>query len=285
MAKVAVVTDSTAYLPQDILTGLPVHILPLQVIWGSDTYRDGIDIKPSEFYQKLSNSDTLPSTSQPSPQVFKDKYQELLDQGYDIISIHISGGISGTVQSALQAKQLLGKDNIKVIDSRVTGMSLGFNVLNLARAAKDGATLQECIKMSEKMPEMSGAVFAVSSLEFLNRGGRISNASAFVGTALKLKPILWFQDGKIEAKEKIRTLNKAQERLVQLIVEIMENHNHISLGLVHADAEEKAHEVLQKTIEALGEDRVTETVVTPVSPVVGTHTGPGTIGICYQIND
>jgi DegV family protein with EDD domain len=285
MAKVAVVTDSTAYLPQDTLTGLPIHILPLQVIWGADTYRDGIDIKPAEFYQKLATSDTLPSTSQPSPKVFQDKYQELLDQGYDIISIHISGGISGTVQSAQQAKQLIGKGNIEVIDSRVTGMSLGFNALNLARAAKDGATLEECVKMSEKMPDMSGAVFAVSSLEFLNRGGRISNASAFVGTALKLKPILWFQEGKIEAKEKIRTLNKAQERLIQLMVEIMKNHNHIAIGLVHADAEEKAHEVLQKTVEAIGKDRVSETVVTPVSPVIGTHTGPGTIGICYQILD
>jgi DegV family protein with EDD domain len=285
MSKVAVVTDSTAYLPESILTGLPIHILPLQVIWGEDTYRDGIDIKPSEFYQKLSESAKLPSTSQPSPKVFQDKYQELLDQGYDIISIHISGEISGTVQSAMQAKQLLGKDNIEVIDSRVTGMSLGFNALFLARAAKDGATLAECVRMTEEMPEKSGAVFAVSSLEFLNRGGRISNGAAFVGTALKLKPILWFQDGKIEAKEKIRTLSKAQDRLVQLMVEIMENHNHIAIGLVHADAEEKAHEVLNKTIEALGKERVSETVVTPVSPVIGTHTGPGTIGICYQIID
>ncbi|MBI9048257.1 MAG: DegV family protein [Anaerolineaceae bacterium] len=285
MSKVAVVTDSTAYLPEDLIKGLPIHILPLQVIWGAETYRDGIDIKPVDFYQKLSESDIIPSTSQPSPKVFQDKYQELLDQGFDIISIHISAALSGTVQSATQAKQILNKENIAIFDSKVTAMALGFNALILARAAKDGASLEECIAMAEKMPEKSGAIFAVSTLEFLHKGGRIGSGSAFLGTALKLKPILWLSDGKIEGKEKIRTLNKALDRLVALMVEIMGDHKHIALGIIHADAEQQAYKTLEKATEAIGKDRVSEGVVTDVSPVIGTHTGPGTVGISYQILD
>jgi DegV family protein with EDD domain len=285
MSKVAIVTDSTAYLPKELIADLPIHILPLQVIWGDENFRDGVDIEPEAFYQKLALSPITPTTSQPSPKVFQDKYLELLSQGYDILSIHISTALSGTVQSAEQAKQLVNKSNIAIIDSRVTAMALGFNALFLARAAKNGSTLAECVEMANSMPKKSGAVFAVSNLEFLHRGGRISGASAFLGTALKLKPILWLKDGRIEAKEKIRTLNKALERMVELIVEIVGDHKKVAIGIVHADAKVQAVAVLNKTIEALGKERVIESVVTAVSPVVGTHTGPGTVGICFQILD
>jgi len=285
MSKVAIVTDSTAYLPMELLSGLPIHILPLQVIWGDENFRDGVDIEPEAFYQKLATSPITPTTSQPSPKVFQDKYQELLDQGFDILSIHISSGLSGTIQSAEQAKQILNKANIAIVDSHVTAMALGFNALILARAAKDGATLAECTQMAMEMPQQSGAIFAVSTLEFLHKGGRIGSASAFLGTALKLKPILWLSNGKIEAKEKIRTLNKALDRLVTLMVEIAGENQKISIGIVHADAKDQGLAVLNKTIAALGKDRVVESVITSVSPVVGTHTGPGTVGICYQIHD
>ncbi len=283
MSKVAIVTDSTAYLPKELIADLPIHVLPLQVIWGEENFRDGVDIEPEAFYQKLALSPITPTTSQPSPKIFQDKFQELLDQGYDILSIHISSALSGTVQSAEQAKQLVNKSNIAIIDSRVTAMALGFNALLLARAAKNGSTLSECVQMAKTMPENSGAIFAVSNLEFLHRGGRISGASAFLGTALKLKPILWLINGKIEAKEKIRTLNKALDRMVDLIVETVGDHKKVAIGIVHADANDQAVSVLNRTLEALGKDRVAESVVTAVSPVVGTHTGPGTVGICYQI--
>jgi DegV family protein with EDD domain len=282
-SKVAIVTDSTAYLPEELIAGLPIHILPLQVIWGENTYDDGVDIKPDEFYQKLATSTIIPSTSQPSPKVFQDKYQELLDQGYDILSIHISSGLSGTVHSAEQAKQILDKENISIIDSQVTGMALGYNALFLARAAKNGASLTECVAMANQMIPNSGAIFAVSTLEFLHKGGRIGSGSAFLGTALKLKPILWLLDGKIEAKEKIRTLNKALDRLVVLIAESVGDHKKVAIGVIHADAKIQATNVLAKTIEAIGKERVVESVVTNVSPVIGTHTGPGTVGVCFLI--
>jgi DegV family protein with EDD domain len=284
MSKVVIVTDSTAYLPQEIYSDLPIHVLPLQVIWGDEIFRDGVDIKPEAYYQKLQTSKISPTTSQPSPKVFQDKYQELLAQGYDILSIHISTGISGTVNSAEQAKHLLKTDHVTIIDSRITGMSLGFIVLFAARAAKNGSSLAECKAIAESMIPGAGAVFAVSSLEYLHRGGRISNASAFLGTALQLKPILWFMDGKIVAKEKIRTFSKALDRLINLMVEIVGTRK-VAIGVVHADAQEAAEKVLQKTIDAIGKDRVVESIVTSVSPVVGTHTGPGTIGICYVLVD
>ena len=284
MSKVAVVTDSTTYLPPEIYADLPLYVLPLQVIWGDEHFRDGIDIKPDEFYRKLETSDITPTTSQPSPKVFQDQYQELLDQGYDILSVHISTGLSGTVNSAEQAKSILKSDRIEIIDSHVTGMALGFIALFTARAAKDGATLAECKAMAEDMVPRSGAVFAVSTLEYLHKGGRIGTASAFLGTALKLKPVLWLNNGKIEAKEKIRTFQKALDRLVSLTVEIV-GERKVAISLIHADAEEAAEKILERTVEAVGRDKVTETVLTAVSPVIGTHTGPGTVGICFQLMD
>lgn len=284
MSKVAIVTDSTAYLPPETYADLPMHILPLQLIWGDELFRDGVDIKPDEFYRKLESSDITPTTSQPSPKVFQDKYQELLDQGYEILSIHISTGLSGTVNSAEQAKNLLKSDKIEVVDSQVTGMALGFMALFTARAAKNGASLAECKAMAESMVPDAGAVFAVSTLEYLHKGGRIGSASAFLGTALQLKPILWLNNGKIEAKEKIRTFNKALDRMVNLMVEIAGGRK-VAVGIVHADAEEAGAKILQRTVEAIGADKVPEQVLTAVSPVIGTHTGPGTVGICFLLMD
>jgi DegV family protein with EDD domain len=178
MPKVAVVTDSTAYFPENMLRGLPVYSLPLQVIWGEEIYRDGVDITPQEFYTRLPESKIMPSTSQVTPVQFRDLYSRLLDEGNQIISIHISGKLSGTLDSAVQAKPFENAA-IELFDSQSSSMAMGFMVLAVARAAANAPTLKDCLAIAEKARASTDVFFAVSTLEFLHRGGRIGGAQAF----------------------------------------------------------------------------------------------------------
>ena len=173
MQKVAVITDSTAYIPKDLQEKHFIHTLPQVLIWGEETFEDGVNITPTEFYNRLKNTKIMPSSSQVTIQNFQDKFKELHNQGYAILAVLISTKLSGTVGSALQAKKDFPEAQIEVFDSQSTAMALGFQVLAAARAAQDGADLQESLKVAEKARENSGVVFAVDTLEFLQRGGRI----------------------------------------------------------------------------------------------------------------
>lgn len=282
MNKVAVVTDSTACIPNELLKGYPIYCIPLQVIWGEDTYRDGIDITPEEFYSRLKTTDILPSTSQPSPAIFERTYRRLLEEGYDIISIHISSKLSGTYDSAIQAKENIKSNQIVIIDSFTSGMALGFEALEIARAAHNGSNLKDSIQLANKTVKNTGVLFAVKTLEFLHRGGRIGGASAFVGTALGLKPILEVQDGKVEAVGKIRTMAKAIDRVIDIMVERVGNRRPIRISTMHANAPQEAELMLQKTCERFNSRDIAEAFSSGLSPVVGTHTGPGTVGLTYM---
>ncbi|HTX78153.1 MAG TPA: DegV family protein, partial [Longilinea sp.] len=144
MTKVAIVTDSTANMPQDLIKDYPVTVLPLQVLWGNESYRDGIDIQTTEFYARLKAAKDMPTTSQTTPDTFMGAYRRLVEEGYDILSIHISSKLSGTLDSALQARTHLDGSRIEIFDSLSTGMAMGFQVLAAARLAAQGATLAEC---------------------------------------------------------------------------------------------------------------------------------------------
>lgn len=281
MSKVAVVTDSTAYIPADISIGLEFTIVPLQLIWGDKQYQDGIDIQPVEFYKKLAKAEIMPSTSQATPGTFKEVYKNLLNQGFDIFSIHISKKLSGTIDSANQAKEMLGISNIEVFDSKSTGMALGFQVLAVTRAAANGASLNECLKLAQKARSQSGVYFAVDTLEFLHRGGRIGGASAFLGTMLNLKPILEVRDGKIEAAGKVRTLNKAVDKVIELTMESIGDKTPVRIAIQHGNAREQAEALLQKVLITYPTRDILEFTIADISPVIGTHTGPGVIGISF----
>lgn len=281
MSKVAVVTDSTAYIPTHLLNGCAVRIAPLQLIWGDETLRDGVDIQPAQFYERLKHAKVSPSTSQPSPATFADMYRELLEEGFDILSIHISAKLSGTLDSAIQARQEFPGARIEIIDSETTAMPLGFLVLEAARAANQGAKLQEVRDMVDQARLNTGVLFAVSSLEYLRRGGRIGGAAAFLGTALNLKPILELREGRVGAVEKVRTMSKAIDRLLDLFEERIGNRRPIHIAALHAAAPGEAVELLERACQRFGESELREQVLTEVSPVVGTHTGPGTLGLCF----
>lgn len=282
MSQVAVVTDSTAYIPEELTNGYAIHSVPLQVIWGEETYRDGIDITPLEFYSRLQTAKIMPTTSQPSPAAFKQLYSTLMDQGFDIISIHISAKLSGTLDSAIQAKEMLASERIVLVDSKSAGMALGFQALELARAAKNGASLKECQAIAEKNVSLTDVLFAVSTLEFLHRGGRIGGAAAFLGTALGLKPILGLQDGSIVPVEKVRTLNKAVDRLIDLVVDRIGDRRPIRISALHANAPVEAERLLQRVCDRFDPADIKEAFSAGVSPTIGTHTGPGTVGVAFM---
>jgi DegV family protein with EDD domain len=279
MSKVAIVTDSTAYLPDDLVSAYNITVVPLVVIWGDETLEDNVDIGPAEFYERLSKTKVMPSTSQATIKAFADVFQKLHSEGYEILTLVISAGLSGTLDSAIQAKEMVPAATIELVDSELTSIPLAFMALSAARAAKRGASLAECKKIAETVRAHSEVFFAVDTLEFLHRGGRIGGATRFLGTALNLKPILYLEDGKIEALERVRTSKKAHNRLIELVEERVDGKSPINMMGVVGAAAEKA------TTHLLGEIKTkfipNEVMIANLSPVIGTHTGPGTVGIAY----
>jgi DegV family protein with EDD domain len=281
MSKVAIVTDSTAYIPDDILKEYRITVTPQILIWGEETYQDGVDILPSEFYKKLTTAKVMPTTSQVAIVTMKSTFENLLEAGYDVLGIFLSAKLSGTMQSATQAREMLPKaaQKIVVLDSETTAMAMGFHVLSAARAAQAGASLIECKKLAKEAQNHTGVYFVVDTLEFLRRGGRIGGAQAMLGSALNIKPLLELRDGRIESVEKVRTKGKAIDRMIDLVVERTNGRTPVRLATLHANAEAEARYALEKAASLLSP---IEQILASVSPVIGTHAGPGTVGLAYM---
>jgi DegV family protein with EDD domain len=281
MSKVAIVTDSTAYLPDDILKKYSITVTPQILIWGNETFQDGVDIQPDEFYRKLETAKIMPSTSQVSIVTMKAAFEKLLEAGYNVLGIFISAKLSGTMQSAIQAKEMLPKAAAKIVvlDSNSTAMAMGFHILTAARAAQAGANLVECQQLAEEARSHTGVYFVVDTLEFLRRGGRIGGAQAMLGSVLNFKPLLELRDGRIESIEKIRTKGKAISRMIDLVVEQVAGQTPVRLATLHANAEGEARSALEAAAARLNP---IEQILASVSPVIGSHAGPGTVGLAYM---
>lgn len=285
MGNVKIITDSTVYLPENYKKEYSIDEIPLHVIWGERNYRDNIDITPEQFYERLSIEKTMPTTSQPSPQEFAELYQKYLDDGMEILSIHISSDLSGTVESAQKAKELLNTDKIAVVDSRFTSMGTGFQAIAAAKRSRAGGSMQECVQAAESLRKNTHIYFVVSTLEFLRRGGRIGGAAAFLGSALQLKPILFIDDGKIEAFEKVRTLTKALQRNVEIFQEKIGDHRPVYLGFAQATAPESTAILKEEIFSRFPKDHFCEVVEAGLSPVIGVHAGPGAVALCFAWED
>jgi DegV family protein with EDD domain len=281
MSKVALVTDSTANIPLELCRSTKITVVPLQLIWNGESLRDGIDIQPHEFYQRLASNHHLPTTSQTAPAIFKATYEELLSQGYEILSVHISSQLSGTLDSAQQAKNALPGAPIELVDSETVSIALGFQVLAVAQAAAQGATLSECRQLAEMAKKQAGEIFVLNTLEYLYRGGRIGGAAAFLGTALNLKPILEVKGGRIEAIERVRTLSKAIDRLLDLFAERVQHHAPLRMAALHSAAPEAAQTLLERARQRFNIQDIRDALIVEVTPVVGTHAGPGALGLAY----
>jgi len=281
MGIVKIITDSTVDLPMSYQQDLAVDIIPLHVIWGEERFLDNVNLTPDEFYRRLPTSRLMPTTSQPSPQEFADLYKRYLPTYEGLLSIHISAGLSGTVDSAFQAKSMLGTEKIKVIDSRFTSLGTGFQVIAAARAAKQGASLDDCKRIAEKVRESTRIYFIVSTLEYLKRGGRIGGAAALLGSALDLKPILVIENGKIEALEKVRTMKKALARIADLLQEEIKGKGSHYLGFAQATAPENCAMLKQEVFSRIPKEDFHEVIEAGLSPVIGVHAGPGALALCF----
>ena len=280
MSKIALVTDSTSYIPPELIQRYQITVAPLVLIWGSEAFEDGVDIQPSEFYARLKTASVMPTTSQVTIPKFSEIFQQLLAQDYQVLAMLISEKLSGTINSAVQAKSLLPDDApVEIFDSQATAMALGFQVLAVARAIEQGASMIEALKVAEQARQSTGVVFSVDTLEFLHRGGRIGSGARFLGTALNLKPILELRDGKVEAVERVRTRSKSLNRLIELVEEKTGGHKPLHLASLNANVPEEAHALLEEAAARLG---AIEKIEAELSPAIGTHAGPGTVALCYM---
>jgi DegV family protein with EDD domain len=281
MSKIAVVTDSTTYLPAELVKRHNISIAPQVLIWGDQTYKDGVDIESEEFFTRLKTAKVMPTTSQVAVVSFQEIFQDLVNKDLEVIAVLVSSKLSGTIQSALQAKELMGPagEKIHIVDSQSVAMALGFQALAVARALEGGASLKEAIELGEKSHAHTGVFFAVDTLEFLHRGGRIGGAQRFLGTMLNMKPILAIHEGRVEGIERIRTKSKAQDRVLELVVEKVAGRTPVRLATLHANAAADAKALLSRAEKELNP---TESIFTEVSPTVGTHAGPGTVGLAFM---
>ena len=281
MSRIALVTDSTTYMPPELVKKYSISIAPQVLIWGDQTYKDGVEIESREFFTRLKTAKVMPTTSQVSVVSFQEIFQDLVSKDHEVLALLVSSKLSGTIQSAMQAKELMGSagDKVHVVDSQSVAMALGFQVLAVARALENGASLSDAIALAERSYQYTGVFFAVDTLEFLHRGGRIGGAQRFLGTMLNMKPILAIQDGRVEGIDRIRTKTKAHDRVLELTAEKVAGRTPVRLATLHANAAEDAQALLSRAEQAL---KPVESIFTEVSPTVGTHAGPGTVGLAFM---
>jgi DegV family protein with EDD domain len=279
MTKVALVTDSATYMPQAYLDQYLIRVVPEVVIWSGKELLDGIEIGPEEFYTRLKTAKEMPSTSQPSPTAVKAVFDACLADGYDVLGIFLSSKLSGTFASAEAAQAMLPGKKVEIIDSLTGSMGAGWPVLSAARAAEKGADLAECKTIAVRALANVGILLMVDTLEYLHRGGRIGGAQRFLGDSLSLKPILEVVDGAFTGVERVRTRQKALKRMLELLVARVAGRRPIHLGVLHANAPNLAEQLLEAGSARL---EPIETLIADVSPAVGAHLGPGTVGFAFM---
>lgn len=276
MNRIAVLTDSSAYLPQDLCQRYAIDVIPLTISWEGQTYRDGIDLVSREFYPRLDRSAALPTTSQPSPQAFLEHYNKLAADFDGIVAPLISSGISGTVAAALSAASEFSQVPVHIIDTHATAGGLAMITLATARAVQAGRNLDEVARIAQDISNQLHTYFMVDTLKYLHKGGRIGGASRFLGSALSIKPILFLnKEGKIDALERVRSKQKALARLSALVTESSgDGAAHVSV--YHASAPEEAGAFLDEICKQMN---CSESLLLELSPVIGSHVGTGTIGV------
>src|SRR2546425_1518232 len=274
--SVAIVTDSTADLPPALAAARSVTVVPLTLNLDGQSLLDGVDITPAEFYRRLPGAATHPTTSQPSPGRFAETYNTLLESYESIVSIHISEKLSGTYASARQAADMTDPKRIRVVDSEVVSMSLGLVSIVAATLADRGAEPEAIEAKVVAMRPQLQTYFSVATLEFLRRGGRIGRANALLGSVLQVKPVLCIRDGLVTPLERVRTFDRALNRVVDLTREV-DTGKGVCLIVGHADAQADAERVARE-LEPIADTLM----IQPLGPVVGAHAGPGVVGVgCY----
>ena len=275
---VKIVTDSSSDLPADIIKELDITVVPLYVRFGEQVYRDRVDITEDEFYLRLVRGSTHPSTIQPSPQDFVSTFQKLIDEGAEgIISINISGKLSGTLNSATQAKEAIKNCPIEIIDSEILSVGLGLIVISAAKMAKSGARYDDIANHVRKVLPVTHLLGLLDTLKYVQLGGRIGKAKALLGTLLNVKPILTLRDGEVMPAGQVRSRNKGIERLFEFVRGVDID----GLALAYNTTPDEARVLADRFAEAGISDKK-HIIMSRIGPMLGVHMGPGTIIVAYS---
>jgi len=272
---VKVITDSTADIPPDLVEELGIRVVPLTVIFSEGAYKEGVEIDHETFYRRLQEEKGIPTTSAPSVGDFLEAYKEVLQETDEVVSIHISSKLSATYNNACQAANILKEQGarIEVVDSFNVSMGMGFTVVAAARAAKAGATLEQVLAIARRCIDRVRLLVMLDTLEYLRRGGRIGRARALLGSILQIKPILRMQEGELHPEARVRTRSQALERMLQLI---LASPRIKEMGVGYTTDREEAELLLERMKESIPH---AYTYLIRIGPVVGTHAGPGAIGV------
>jgi DegV family protein with EDD domain len=276
--KIAVITDSSASLPEQIMEGLDLRVIPLWLVWESESFQDGVDITPQAFYSRLRESSSLPSSTQPTVQEFVEFFQECKKDANAVVCVLASSKISGTVDSALSAKEQVPDLTVRVIDSAFSAMGQGFIAVAAARAAAAGKSINEVVLEAERMRDTVNLLFVVDTLEYLHKGGRIGGAKWLLGTALNIKPLLHFEDGLITSLSQTRTKKKGVIELLDIAEERLSGGRMVEAAIVHVDCLDEGKKLMDMVKDRFNPSEV---YISDVSPVVGTHVGPGGLGLAF----
>ena len=272
---IKVVTDSTSDLPADVAESLGIEVVPLNVHFGSDVYKDRVNLMPDTFYDKLINGDVLPTTSQPSVGEFIEVYERLGSDADGIVSVHISEKLSGTMNSARLASQQANADcPIEVVDTFQVSMGVGICAMEVAEVANSGGDMNQVILAARNAVTRSQCFFMLETLEFLQKGGRIGKAQALIGNLLKIRPMLMLQGGEVHPLGRERTRRKGIAKLVDTVEELAPISG---LAVMYSTGLDEAQTLAQNVSKFMIEGR--EPMMLQIGPVIGTYAGPDTLGI------
>jgi len=272
---IKVVTDSTSDLPADVAESLGIEVVPLNVHFGSDVYKDRVNLMPDAFYDKLINGDVLPTTSQPSVGEFIDVYERLGSDADGIVSVHVSEKLSGTMNSARLASQQANADcPIEVVDTFQVSMGVGICAMEAAEVANSGGNMNQVILAARNAVTRSQCFFMLETLEFLQKGGRIGKAQALIGNLLKIRPMLMLQEGEVHPLGRERTRRKGIAKLVDTVAELAPISG---LAVMYSTGPDEAQTLAQNVSKFMIEGR--EPMMLQIGPVIGTYAGPDTLGI------
>lgn len=281
-AKVAIVTDSTANLPVDILKEHDIYVIPQILNWEGNSLLDQIDISTEEFYKRLPHSKDLPKTSQPAPGQFTEHFNKVAEGAESIVAIFVSEKLSGTLQSAHLGAEAMGDYPIEIVDSRSVSLGLGLLVVAAARYAAEGHDYKAVAEYVRALVPRLRVLFVVDTLEYLHKGGRIGGAKRLVGSVLSIKPVLHLEDGQIEPLASIRTKKKAIQHMIDIVLENTKDKKLVHAGVIHASA---ADEALYVADRIRTEVNPAELLVNELTPVIGANVGPGIVGMGYYAED
>lgn len=276
--RIKIITDSVADIPKNIAEKLDITVVPLSVNFGSESYRDGVDLSTDDFFYKLSKCERLPTTSQVNPGEFKTVFEDNLQEYDHLICITMSKAMSGTYKAANIAKEFIGTENIDIFDSKAISFGFGLVVIEAARSVQNGEGLGQIRKSIRYNIENLENLFIVDTLKYLKKGGRLSTTEAFVGNVLKIKPVITINDGKLESIDKIR----GRKRVINYFVDHVKKNGYDlsnkTVGLFHAVDDE----YLEKLITEMKDQfDIKEIIQSEVGTVVGTHSGPGCLAMVF----